>query len=240
MKIISDFHDYYDGVISYGIDPNLIYIRKTECINMSNNQAAKIYPWLFYSTEYNSSEKRCILRKVDFNLKILSTSFALFFAGKVYGGWIYSEDDTSNKFIVYPNNTLETISYLARTVKFKLNTQIITKIYEEAKTNIFTIKTLFESIFKIITPEPDKNNPCVLVIPKTNQTVDIIYNPRLKDYEFYRIIDSYSAHQALSMFIGGVLAQKENEIIKIADKDLLKAKGFDERSFRKDPTKRKI
>ena len=30
MRIISKFHDYYDGVMSYGFDDSLIYKRKTE------------------------------------------------------------------------------------------------------------------------------------------------------------------------------------------------------------------
>ena len=30
MRIISEFHDYYDTALSYGIDPNLVYLRKQE------------------------------------------------------------------------------------------------------------------------------------------------------------------------------------------------------------------
>ena len=29
MRIYSDFHDYYDIGLSYGIDPKIIYSRKT-------------------------------------------------------------------------------------------------------------------------------------------------------------------------------------------------------------------
>src|SRR5208283_3990318 len=59
-------------------------------------------------------------------------------------------------------------------------------------------------------------------------------NPLLKDYEFYKVFDTYQAFQEIQMFIGGVLGNKEKEIIEVADKYKIAKHGFDKFSFRKD------
>ena len=62
-----------------------------------------------------------------------------------------------------------------------------------------------------------------------------IINPLLKDYEFYKVFDTFQAFQEIQMYIGGVLGSKENEIIKISDKDKINQHGFDFKwSFRKE------
>jgi hypothetical protein len=60
----------------------------------------------------------------------------------------------------------------------------------------------------------------------------------LKDFEFYRKIDTYTAFQELAMFWGG-LAQPNRPIPDVTDKDMVTAKGFNKWSFRKEPTKKK-
>jgi len=63
-------------------------------------------------------------------------------------------------------------------------------------------------------------------------------NPVLKDYEFYKIFDSYQAFQEIQMFISGVLGSKEKDIIMIEDKYKIASHGFDKWSFRKEPEKK--
>lgn len=59
------------------------------------------------------------------------------------------------------------------------------------------------------------------------------YNASLKEVEFFRLIDPYTAYQEIAMFLGG-RAAPEKPIPKIDDKTLAQAKGFDKFSFRKD------
>jgi hypothetical protein len=73
---------------------------------------------------------------------------------------------------------------------------------------------------------------------KLNLGVFII-NPILKDYEFYKIIDTFTAFQEISMFLGGVLGRGEKEIIEVDDKYKIKQHGFDKWSFRKEPENKK-
>ena len=64
-------------------------------------------------------------------------------------------------------------------------------------------------------------------------------NPKLKDLQFYKVFDAFTAFQELQMFISGVLGTGEKELIEIEDKYKIGQHGFDKWSFRKEPTKRK-
>lgn len=65
----------------------------------------------------------------------------------------------------------------------------------------------------------------------------ILTNPILKDLEFYRMYDSYSAFQKISQYISGVLGNTEKPLIQISDKDQLVAKGFDKKTSFRHPVK---
>ena len=65
-----------------------------------------------------------------------------------------------------------------------------------------------------------------------------IINPILKDYEFYKVVDAFTAFTELQMFISGVLGVGEKEIVEIEDKYKIGQHGFDKWSFRKEPQKK--
>ena len=62
-----------------------------------------------------------------------------------------------------------------------------------------------------------------------------IITPLLKNYEFYKVFDSFQAFQEVMMFMGGVLGRGEKEIVEVADKYKIGQHGFDKWSFRKMP-----
>jgi hypothetical protein len=62
----------------------------------------------------------------------------------------------------------------------------------------------------------------------------IVYNERLKELEFFRLIDTYTAYQEIQMYFGA-LAQPNRPIPEVPDKDMVSIKGFDKWSFRKPP-----
>jgi hypothetical protein len=63
-------------------------------------------------------------------------------------------------------------------------------------------------------------------------------NPaNLRSMEFYKALDAFTAHQELSMWIGGVLSGLARPMVAITDDRVKAAKhGFDEWSFRKPPS----
>ena len=62
----------------------------------------------------------------------------------------------------------------------------------------------------------------------------IVYNECLKELEFFRLIDTFTAYQELQMYFGA-MAQPNKPIPQVSDKDMISIKGFDKWSFRKPP-----
>jgi hypothetical protein len=63
--------------------------------------------------------------------------------------------------------------------------------------------------------------------------------PILKDLEFQRQKDPYTAYQDIFQYVAGHLNKAENTMVKISDKDKIHKHGFVKWSFRKMPTKKK-
>mgnify|MGYP003622274691 FL=1 len=60
---------------------------------------------------------------------------------------------------------------------------------------------------------------------------------RLKSVHFYQVFDPEMACQELSTFVGG-MAVPSKEMPEISDADMRDIKGFNEWSFKKEPTKK--
>ena len=74
---------------------------------------------------------------------------------------------------------------------------------------------------------PHLGNPCKM-----------IFNASLKDYEFFRVVEPYTAFQEIQMFMSN-LAVPLKPIPEIPDKIMVDIKGFDKWSFRKMPKDKK-
>ena len=71
-----------------------------------------------------------------------------------------------------------------------------------------------------------------------SQDSQFIINPNLKKYEFYKVVDAFTAFQEIQMFISGVLGIGEREIIEVEDKYKIDQHGYDKWSFRKESGKK--
>jgi hypothetical protein len=70
-----------------------------------------------------------------------------------------------------------------------------------------------------------------------NDKTTITYNDCLKDVEFYRVFDPYSAYQEIEMFLNN-LAIPQKDMPKIPDRENILSHGFDDKlSFRKEKSK---
>lgn len=79
--------------------------------------------------------------------------------------------------------------------------------------------------------------PCFLLEPGNwwGTQVTIVRNPPLGPLGFARVLDPYSARQAVETFLSNELARQVDPMDDIGDDDLRDMKGFDGRSFRADP-----
>lgn len=64
--------------------------------------------------------------------------------------------------------------------------------------------------------------------------LNVVLNPRLEDYAFYRRFDSQQAYQEISMWVGNNLFEPP-EMVTISDVDMRDKKGFDKWSFKTPP-----
>jgi hypothetical protein len=243
MRIISKFHDYYDSAMSYGQDQTVVFTRTTEQVDLTEDEfnrfpAADLYHHI----------------RGNKNYKLKMTAVFFCFSGKTYRSiqvriWDRRDGDTEYSPVII-GDALETRyfydveslrEFLAK-YKFEINlTQyswqnkqepVITEFLSKQGTDE-NEKWLIERKFAIISVVRSGTwNPSRFA-PVYKHQAEL--NPVLKDVEFYKVLDSFTAYQELDMFISGTLPQSTAMPIEIADKDKIPQHGFDKWSFRKMP-----
>ena len=257
MRIISNYHDYYDTAMGHGQDRTLIYLRHGEELPFDK--------WIF-PTMYNGWCQR--------NTRV--SIYVIGFCGKVYpvveviaDRWLntpeykrprclaYNIDDV-DKFIAANFSADEYEIYYKSKKSFSKHWNgnkrfEFMRFFDEANSQRDLHASLFADLRTRSLPNNKKSRDCPIfsvkymqghqwrvehglaINPNTRQIITL--NCNLKLYEFYRLFDAKQAYQELSMYLGG-LASPEKDIPFIDDKTMAEAKGFDKFSFRKDKTKK--
>jgi len=234
MLILSKKKDFYDGVVnSTGIDKTIIYDR--ELIELEENN----FPDLFkHKSIFSYKKDKSILSELE-HLKIKKeysktyqhhNYFVVGFCGKLYVGWkIYTlikkqYNDELITTITYDKNFINSIleNKYSKSSIISIINQIqdydCLQYFRDLKTPIF----IFDNDFGRTNIDRFRNNQKFIV------------NPNLKEYEFYKIFDTFQAFQEIEMFLSGVLGSSEKEIIEVADKYKIQQYGFNKWSFRKE------
>lgn len=245
MRLISKNcnHDYYDHMIGYGIDPNIVYIRKYEFFAFANGRSSDKNVLMTANKCWNSAMRHDQLR-----LSHTNTDRHEHVAQKGFVGFCG---------VLYPFLVVFTKREKVEAWKFDMS-----HLYDECFKKHFFYSVNDVVRFVALYPEHTgvrkfSSDPHLAEYFKT--TVDgevfedlevplVAYdahgwhlNPRLEDFSFARIKGGQQAFQEISAYISGVLKSKnEMKITRLSDKDMAVSKGFDDRSFRRDPTKRHI
>lgn len=227
MLIDSKFRDYYDNVMSMGIDRDCVYNRAT--------------------TYIADDEERIIRGKLTWPSEALRgyifTAFLIGFCGKIYPivrvekiekdqiksilMHIYNLDDyhdflLSNKIKI----KFDRHSYLSGLDTTEGIKRFFTQNYLKLETLFTKYKVPIFSIEHEVSPSPTWSYRSILVL-----------NPKLKDFDFVRVKDPFTAFQEIFMFKAGFLGNPEKEIITISDKVKAQQHGHDGKySFKKMPT----
>ncbi len=115
--------------------------------------------------------------------------------------------------------------------------------YKEYTTSELLIKEkndkTTKSFFNIA---PDKYHIDFLIENKITNCIFtrdcVLINNKLSDYDFYKVLDPYSAFQELEMWMQGVLSYPQNIMIEVEDKSKIEKHGFDKKyGFRTRPKK---
>lgn len=237
MYIISKNKDYYDGVVgSMGVDKSIVYER-TMVVNEDYNKFPE--PFTF---------KKSWERKRDNPFRNLSghgvkresiyedgSPFIVGFCGKLYIGWkLYREIETNRHILSYPE-LVTSITYDVESVKKHIKkTSWRSKLIDDlAYISSYNPIDIFRKLkVPIFIFDSDYDRKFIRTYTHRRNEV-FITNPTLKDYEFYRVQDSFAAFQEIQMFMGGVLGRGEKEIIEVEDKYKIAQHGFDNKSFRR-------
>jgi len=245
MKIVGkDFCDYYDSCLGYGIDKTIIYqrtIKEYEYGSKLFKETEKLLNVLptYYSTDYYSTDY--YIHKIYKNNKkeYYFESGAIGFCGIIYPFVkvfveIKNAYQTKSKVIYFYNQ--DSLTKFLEKIKFKIKNKFGKQLFsKEFFKKLFKQSNNLDIFFKI-------GNPTWSIVPihdraKHIQTnYKLVINPKLEDYQFYKVFDSFTAFQEISMFIGGVLGQVHPMTSTISDEDMKYKKGFGHKyAFKTEP-----
>lgn len=253
MKIISDFSDYYDSALS-SYDDNVVYQRKTieynikqkfnrflrsnekyDTVNTLYNEIGLKYRRFlhnnsflsdeyqtWYFTNYNSYVAADIV-KSGIKYTFREYKFILLFCGKIYPGirvTLVDKDNTITRLHFYNNE-----SY----INFLANCNLHLKT---AKDHLM-LKLFFSRSGSDVDTDFHITNKITNVLVDSEK---IIINPRLADYEFYKVFDTYTCFQELEMWMAGTLSYPQNIMVEVSDQTKVEKHGFDKQyGFRTRP-----
>jgi len=246
MKIISDFHDFYDSALVYNDNADeVIYIR--DKISYTINKDAP---------------KLCTEIDTRFNKYLFNDSFWRNSTGNAY--WSFAKNRFSHIITNKKHNIFTEYKYLIifcgkiyPLVKFVKETPL--SIPREENTYIYTLEAFNEYLSNneiALYSKKDSNlverffansgsdiEKEFLMINKITNAVlidgsknSIEFNTRLADYEFYKVLDTYSCFQELDIWLSGTLSYPQNLMIEVQNDDKIIKHGFDSKyGFRTRP-----
>ena len=217
MYIISKFKDYYDGAVGMGIDKSIVYNRNTNGEKYEQVRKYETFKELMPKTKFP------FVRHNDFDMDNFHTNsksiyykvdtFVVGFCGKYYLGFRFSRKRKSNnveitdehKYVYDIEEAKKEISFEDRyswqktkrtSRELIMFNKVINKIENFDNSEIFV-----------------KNRTPIFLIKNFGQDHNsglLVINPLLKDVDFYKIVDTYTAFQEIQMYMSGVLGTNED------------------------------
>lgn len=227
MKLISKFHDYYDTPFRQSaVDPKHLFKRETTEMLI------------------NFSGSRYVFRtlKIDSTMKYFSAG-CIGFCGKLYpfikyhelgkpDEYSYSVEELEKKYSKQLPNPSKSSYYNSLNLRPWLSNGSIKDWKEEYILHndkiLLNIFDKYKTAYFVIDPTLGDNYAYY-----KNPKFPIILYPRLKDYQFFKVFDTYQTFQCIEQFLTNNLVKPDMIEIKIPDKLKAESKGFDKWSFRK-------
>ena len=218
MRIISDFHDYYDVGMQNGVDPQLPYrrFRREE-------------PVLFPRGNWKSVGNKLM---VDEDYRILYFGFA----GKVYPRMetSFNMTDVVEPTFCFDPTRLDDSFFVDRVKKARWTGKNLQRAVKREKVRVFEYFEFKDAPELLDLFEQFKT--AIFVYQKGNNT--IIINERLNLYGFQKVLPPMEAFQELAMYVGAYLTKPVIEEPPISDTIKAEIHGFDKFSFRKEKQKK--
>lgn len=194
MYIISKFKDYYDGVAgSMGIDKTIVYERKNHIIEENSKEMPKLFQRIGWNEHKKSNNPFALFSDFHFHTYLNKNDeydeiipFVIGFCGKYYVGW-----ELIKKVNMYDNESIITydVSNVENLVR---KSDWFDNNFIDIYNNIINFDNI--EIFR------EFNTPIFVLIyktPKYGMRRELHINPVLKDFDFYKVFDAFTAFQEL-------------------------------------------
>lgn len=232
MRIVSKFKDYYDGCIGYGYDSDsALWIRNELAYDHSdtNEQIKELYLKITEATETKPN--------VYLSTTVDIIRFYVLFCGKVYCGVKVNNQGQNPRYFYKKEQLLE---YMVDAGKGE---DLLKKWFDRNRIlNIHKYQDFINGMFGVKGIDRDwaianKVTAAVLVVRRNQGWWDMLINPCLKGFEFFKVFDPFTTYQELDMWVSGTLSYPHNMMIEIEDKYKIEGKGFDTKyGFRTRPS----
>jgi len=257
MRIISKFQDYYDSGLAYGIDKELLFQREVIHLGKNsnfifNNDDVKQKIYIKDGFVYFCGEIYKFKTVIEVDLKKfpkglpfkeinnLNSKYSFFYNTEDLWNYIpemsvhntkrylkYSEKDIKKRYNKYFNDKNIDIK---RNFKFLENTKIDGVEFDHIQ--LLTKTPYF--IFRDFSSNIDNANKFNGEFFSSLEVLGI-----LKQVQFHKVINPYTAFQDISMWIAAQKSENELKDCEIEDKYRIKGHGFNCMSFRKSGLKDK-
>ena len=235
MRIISKFKDYYDNISAQYLDKDIVYMRKTRWHQFTRNEKRPLgHLYLFNYELTMASEKFDVLQEI------------IGFCGELYPVISFKTKDVRETMKACFYNFEQVAEFYLenkldddpRNLKYDYRrwTRNSSKSRLNEYHNFFARQEINQGVIDLF---EKFQTPVFILRHKDKSDLEIEMNPMLRNYNFQKIKDPFSAHQELYQFISAKLHQPERPMVQISDKDKIYKHGFDKFSFRKLPTKKK-
>ncbi|GHT44956.1 hypothetical protein FACS189454_03680 [Planctomycetales bacterium] len=233
MRIISDFHDYYDVGMKNGYDPKLPYKRFRREVDIDFVRMGYKSFGYFHSLadEYH----------FDF--------FYIGFAGKIYlainrsespdkPDYSFDSDKVDDDYCLWllekkMKKDAQKYKYFAPHWRRLRREKDRKEAIAECKKDIYTLFEFRNS--KELLNLFERFKTAIFIYQLGNNR--IVLNERLNQYGFQKVLPPEAAFQELEMYVGAYLTQPVIEEPPISDKIKAEIHGFDQFSFRKGKNK---
>lgn len=243
MLIVSKFKDYYDGVAgSVGIDKKIVYTRHEETVELQRKDMFKIEHKLPTKNYHNIS--LTTKENPDY------APIFIVFCGKLYVVYCFSwYEPSDNRYL--PQKFVIEYEYDKDKIINRIETILAKNTYRIRPSELKKKISLFYSEFERLNDSKNyfdlciKHNTPIIVFGSSGEerfqyysydlrkhVKKITVNASLLQFEFYKKFTPFDAFQEISMFIGNVLTNPENNAVEISDEYRMAQRGLDKTSFR--------
>jgi hypothetical protein len=226
MRIISSFKDYYDCVQSQGQDQSLLYLREPKEVVLEGRQTPFQFTTILQRWGNDIIYGCNVIGFCGRVIPVLSLCHPQDSSIKPVFAYTLAEVDSFveahfKKARIERYYAAKRKSYWSELWRYTSH-RTIDEFFQEAARHAGDFEHLFQN-----------NRSPIFTYRECRAGHILTFNGCLKEFQFFKLVDPYTAFQEIQMYLGG-MAFPNKPMPQIDDKTMAEAKGFNKWSFRKE------